>query len=113
LEEKYYVHATVRLDLDAVLKGPDAAGAGGSATFFGEMGGKIPLPEGQKVWLSQAIASMHPSDWADLAKVKVNRKDGKTIRVNVKDILEKNQRKLDVELQDGDMIQVPAVGWHF
>ena len=115
LEEKYYYHAEVHLDLDAILKGQDAtgAGSGGTAVVFGEMSGKIPLPEGQKVFLSQALATMHPGEWADLSTVKVNRKNGKTLTIDVKKILAKNLRANDVELQDGDMIEVRAVGWHF
>ena len=109
LEERYYFHSEVHLDLDAVLKSQDSAGtgAGALATVWGEVKGKIPLPEGQKVYLSQALASMNPSEWADLSRVKVNHKTGKTQVVNVKKILKENLRANDVEVQDGDMIEVP------
>ena len=72
------------------------------------MSGKIPLPEGQKVMLSQALAVMHPSDYANLKKVRVLRKNRKVIMVDVKAIFDDNKRDSDIELEDGDMINVPS-----
>jgi len=50
---------------------------------------------------------------ANLKKVKLQRKDpvtgaNKTVEVNVDKILKTNARNLDIKLQDGDCIEVPA-----
>lgn len=117
LDAEYYKDATVNLDLEGVNNPAAPGGAGlalGSTSkvqVFGEMQGTFPLPEGQRIWLSDVILSMPRNDYADLTKVKVQRTnaDGKpeTIVVNVDKVLNKNERSSDLELKDGDRIRVP------
>jgi hypothetical protein len=114
LEAKYYVKATVHLDLVDLMHETDSMGGStAKAIVFGNGGltATVPLPEGEKKWLSEVVSGLHPSEYADLARVILHRKgtiDGKPVKitVNVKNILEKDQRNLDFELRDGDRIEV-------
>ncbi|HTI72252.1 MAG TPA: hypothetical protein VMF06_19910 [Candidatus Limnocylindria bacterium] len=118
LEESYYYTATVHLDLDSVPQGVEASASTAYAIFRNTVTGKVPLPEGKKTMLSEALISLHPPDYAELRKVKVSRKGinntkGEIIKVDVKAILETNQRDKDVELKDGDIVEVPEKTFSF
>jgi protein involved in polysaccharide export with SLBB domain len=115
MDEKYYQNATITLDLASINVNAAIAGATGvaKARVFGELSGTIPLVEGEENWLSDAIISLGRNEMANLKKVKLQRKDpvtgaNKTVEVNVDKILKTNARNLDIKLQDGDRIEVPA-----
>jgi hypothetical protein len=112
LENEFYNHATVSIELAEVGNRNTLLGGGAKAVFMGEVRGTVPIPEGQKVMLSEAILHLTYSDWANLKKVEILRKDesGKAlapIRVDVDAIIRNNRIDLDVELKDGDRVKVP------
>jgi hypothetical protein len=115
LEEDFYTTATIALDLVSVNRGSgaDMSGSTPKAIFFGEIRGAVPLPEGEKKTVSEAVLLLGYTDYADLKHIKINRKDpatGKptTIKVNVSEIIKDNKIDKDVELLDGDRVEVPA-----
>ncbi len=114
LDADYYHAATVTVDLDNIDRTPGALNASSAkVTFFGEVRGMVPLPDDQELMLSEAMLQLAIPDFADLRKVEIQRFDPDTQRtitkeVNVQNILNKGQRDLDVALQDGDRVRVPA-----
>jgi protein involved in polysaccharide export with SLBB domain len=119
LDERFYQNATVQLDLASVNNIASASVAGiAKARVFGEINGTIPIPENEEVFLSDAIIGLGRNEMANLKKVKLHRKDPvtgvtKSFTVNVDKILKENARSMDIRLQDGDRIEVPAVGIRF
>lgn len=105
---EYYNKATVDLTLAQKQLTP------GKIQFFGEMSATLPLlPDSPPQYLSDAILSMRPSDFADLRRVKVHRIDpvtqaSRVITVNVRDILRNGKRDQDLVLQEGDRVEVPT-----
>ncbi len=86
-----------------------ASGAAGRVQFFGEMSGQIELSAGRPTKLAEAILSLgKTSEYADLRKVKVQRTDGTTVVVDVRKVIRENRRDLDLDLRDGDRVEVPA-----
>ncbi len=80
----------------------------GRVQFFGEMSGQIELPAGRPTQLAEAILSLgKTSESADLRKVKVQRADGTTVVVDVRKVIQENRRDLDLDLRDGDRVEVP------
>lgn len=108
LEQSYYHQATVTLMLDDKKFSP------GKAIFIGEVQGTVPiLPDEPPKMLSETVMSLRPSDYADLKRVKLNRVDPQTKAtetrvIDVRRIMRENVRDEDVELRDGDRIEVPA-----
>ena len=85
-----------------------AGGAAGRVQFFGEMSGQVDLPAGRPTQLAEAILSLgKTSESADLRKVKVLRADGTTVMVDVRKVIQENQRDRDLDLRDGDRVEVP------
>ncbi len=80
----------------------------GRVQFFGEMSGQIELSAGRPTQLAEAILSLgKTSESADLRKVKVQRADGTTVVVDVRKVIQENRRDLDLDLRDGDRVEVP------
>lgn len=118
LDAEFYRDASVNLDLEGVANSANNPAAGGLALgsaakvqIFGEMQGTYPVPEGQRLWLSDVILALPRNDFANLKKIKVLRTtaDGKpeSHTVNINDVLNNNDRSADFELKDGDRVQVP------
>ncbi len=115
MDENYYQDATISLDLSAVYSGLAAPTGFGKARVFGELKGLIPLPDGEDVWLTDALNSLPDNPMANLKKVKIHRtnkqtKVQSTIEVNVEKILKTNARDKDVKLMDGDRVEVLSRG---
>jgi protein involved in polysaccharide export with SLBB domain len=104
LEGEYYHAATVTLTLDDKKLTP------GKVIFTGEVVGTVALlPDEPAKMLSETVVALRPSDYADLRRVKLYRQGETEPRViNVRDLLNKNARDQDVELKDGDRVEVPA-----
>ena len=82
--------------------------AAGRVQFFGEMRGQVELPAGRPTQLAEAIWSLgKTSEFAGLRKVKVQRADGTTVVVDVRKVIQENRRDLDLDLRDGDRVEVP------
>ncbi len=122
LEAEYYVTASVDLSLETVAANAGTGGAGILGTtaladipkviIFDQHQGTYPILEGRRLMLSDIMIQMPQNPFANRAKVEILRlgADGKPlppIRVNVDDLILKNDRSLDVELKDGDRIRVP------
>jgi polysaccharide export outer membrane protein len=110
LEKDYYQHATVLLAIDAMSK------TQGRVYLVGEVQrpGPVELPSDEPFTLSKAILRAGGfGDYADRKHVKVTRKgaqksDRKTFTVNVGEIFDHGKLDLDVPLEAGDQIYVPA-----
>lgn len=108
LQQDYYHQATVTLTLDDKRFSP------GKAIFLGEVQGIVPIvPDEPAKMLAETVMSLRPSDYADLKRVKLHRVDPQTKAtetriIDVRRIIKENVRDEDVELQDGDRIEVPA-----
>ncbi len=116
LEDEFYHHATVSLNLYASGR-KNLSGSGPKAIFYGEVKGTVPLQEGERLTITEAIIQLTYSEWADLKKVKISRKGptGKPeiIKVNVDEIMKKNLLDKDIELKDGDRVDVPSKTFRF
>lgn len=109
LERDYYYTATVRLSLD---RRPRTAVKAGTVTISGEVRGvgSVDLEAGVRLTVSQAILKSGGfGPFANKKKVQVTRTEGgmsKQFYVDVNEILEKGRVEKDVELRDGDRINV-------
>jgi len=120
LDAEYYQDCSFRLDLQAVNRSSaimESAGSGRVVLYgSGGLSGTFPVVEGRKLMLSDVIISAggkSGNDFANLKKVKVPRLDpvskkGTVIEANVTNIIEKGDRNADIELKDGDRVEVPA-----
>jgi protein involved in polysaccharide export with SLBB domain len=104
LDEEYYHDAQVSLRM---LSRGDSAG---TAYFFGAVRGSVRLPPGRKLTVAEAILGLGYSEFANLKRVTINRRDPATnqpieLRVDVQAVLA-GAREQDVELQDGDRVEV-------
>jgi protein involved in polysaccharide export with SLBB domain len=106
LDEKFYTDATVSVDFDAA-GGQQAAESASKVVVYGAMSGSFRIPETEDLYLSDVFTQMGRNDYANLKKVKVYRKAGGTITINVDEILRTGNRDKDIKLSDGDRIQVP------
>lgn len=108
LESEYYHQATVTLTLDDKKVSP------GKVIFMGEVQGVLGiLPDEPPKMLAESIMALRPSDYADLRRVKLHRIDAETKAtetriIDVRRIIRDNVRGEDVELKDGDRVEVPA-----
>ncbi len=120
LEAEYYIRATVDLSLETVASSSAAGGAAAATAYanlpkvvvYGELQGSYLIPEGQRLMLSDVMIGMPKNPFARLDKVEIQRlgPDGKalpSVVVDVEELINKNNRSLDVELKDGDRIRVP------
>ena len=120
LDAEYYQDCSFRLDLQAVNRSSammESAGSGRVVLYgSGGLSGTFPVVEGRKLMLSDVIISAggkSGNDFANLKKVKVRRfdpvsKKETVIEANVTNIIEKGDRNADIELKDGDRVEVPA-----
>lgn len=112
LNAEYYFNTQVSLQLVSQTTRT------GVAHFHGSARGPISLEPGVPKTLSQALIEIGWDEFANLKKVKIQRRDPETnkpidIEVNVYDILQKNKQELDVLLIDGDRIHVPERSFLF
>lgn len=120
LDAEYYQDCSFRLDLQAVNRSSAMLESSSSAKVVlygtGGLSGAFPVIEGKKLMLSDIIISAggkSGNEFANLKKVKVRRVDRATnketvIEANVTNIIEKGDRNADIELKDGDRVEVPA-----
>lgn len=107
LLDEYYNRATVELNLEEKILTP------GKVQFFGEMRGTFPIsPDQPPMMLSEQMLQMGVPEFADLKRIKIHRVDPltqatKIIEVDVRAIIRGGQRVKDVQLQDGDRVEVP------
>ena len=118
LDADYYQDCAFRLDLQAINRQPGQLDTLPKVTLYGEGGlsGTYPIPEGEKLMLTDVILRAGGgggNGFANLGKVKVRRLNLETkkediIPVDVDKLLKKGDRNKDLELKDGDRIEVPA-----
>jgi len=120
LDAGYYQDCSFRLDLQAVNRSSTMLENSSSARVVlygnGGLSGTFPIIEGRKLMLSDVIISAggkSGNEYANLKKVKIRRVDPATnketvIEANVTNIIEKGDRNADIELKDGDRVEVPA-----
>ena len=105
LEKEYYYHATVILAVDRVSEK-----SRGSVYVYGAVKGQGPqeIPPDETYTVSKAIIRAGGfGDFADKRKVKLTRKNGKDITVDLKRIIEQGRTDEDVVVQPDDQIYVP------
>lgn len=105
LEKEYYYHATVILAVDRVSEK-----SRGKVYVYGAVKGQGPqeIPTDETYTVSKAVIRAGGfSDFADKRKVKVTRKDGKDLVVDLKRVIEQGHTEDDVVLRPDDQIYVP------
>ena len=105
LEREYYYHATVILAVDRVSEK-----SRGKVYVYGAVKSQGPqeIPTDETYTASKAIIRAGGfGDFADKRKIKITRKDGKDLVVDMKDVIERGQTDKDVVLQPDDQIYVP------
>jgi protein involved in polysaccharide export with SLBB domain len=105
LEKEYYYHATVILAVDKVSEK-----ARGKVYVYGAVKGQGPqeIPSDETYTVSKAIIRAGGfGDFADKRKVKVTRRDGHDMMVDLKRVIEQGHTEDDVVLQPDDQIYVP------
>jgi protein involved in polysaccharide export with SLBB domain len=117
LDADYYQDCSFRLDLLGVVRLPGQMDSVAKVVLYGDGGlsGTFPIPEGEPLMLSDVILRAGGgggNNFANLKKVRVRRLDPETkkekiIPVDVKKILESGDRTKDLELKDGDRVEVP------
>jgi polysaccharide biosynthesis/export protein len=105
LEREYYYHATVILAVDRVSEK-----SRGRVYVYGSVKGQGPqeIPPDESFTVSKAVIRAGGfGDFANKRKVKLTRKDGKDLTVDLKRIIEEGHSEEDVVLQPDDQIYVP------
>jgi polysaccharide export outer membrane protein len=105
LEKDYYYHATVILAVDKVSEK-----SRGKVYVYGAVKSQGPqeIPTDETYTASKAIIRAGGfGDFADKRKIKITRKDGKDLVVDMKDVIERGQTDKDVVLRPDDQIYVP------
>jgi len=105
LEREYYYHATVILAVDRV-----SDKSRGKIYVYGAVKGQGPqeIPPDEIYTVSKAIIRAGGfGDFADKRKVKITRKDGQDIVVDLKRVIEQGHTEDDVVLRPDDQIYVP------
>src|SRR6478672_8893231 len=105
LEKEYYYHATVILAVDRV-----SDKSRGKVYVYGAVKGQGPqeIPSDETYTVSKAIIRAGGfGDFADKRKIKLTRKDGKDLVVDLKRIIEQGHTEDDVVLRPDDQIYVP------
>jgi polysaccharide export outer membrane protein len=105
LEKEYYYHATVILAVDRVSEK-----SRGRIYVYGSVKGQGPqeIPPDESYTVSKAVIRAGGfGDFANKRKVKLTRKDGKDLTVDLKRIIEEGHTEEDVVLQPDDQIYVP------
>jgi len=105
LEKEYYYHATVILAVDKVSEK-----SRGKIYVYGAVKGQGPqdIPSDETYTVSKAVIRAGGfGDFADKRKVKITRKDGHDLVVDLKRVIEQGRTEDDVILQPDDQIYVP------
>jgi len=105
LEREYYYHATVILAVDRVSEK-----SRGKIYVYGNVKGQGPqeIPADETYTVSKAIIRAGGfGDFADKKKIKLSRKNGQTVIVNLKRVIEEGHTEEDVVVQPDDQIYVP------
>src|SRR6476646_6761976 len=105
LEREYYYHATVILAVDKVSEK-----SRGKIYVYGAVKGQGPqeIPTDETYTVSKAIIRAGGfGDFADKRKVKVTRKDGQDMVVDLKRVIEQGHTEDDIVLRPDDQIYVP------
>jgi polysaccharide export outer membrane protein len=105
LEKEYYYHATVILAVDRVSEK-----SRGRVYVYGSVKGQGPqeIPPDETYTVSKAIIRAGGfGDFADKRKVKLTRKNGQDVTVDLKRIIEQGHTDEDVVVQPDDQIYVP------
>lgn len=105
LEREYYYHATVILALDHVSEK-----SRGKVYVYGSVKGQGPqeIPPDEVYTVSKAIIRAGGfGDFADKKKIKLTRKSGETVVINLKRVIEEGHTDEDVTVGPDDQIFVP------
>src|SRR6476660_5386999 len=105
LEREYYYHATVIIAVDHISEK-----SRGKVYVYGNVKGQGPqeIPADETYTVSKAIIRAGGfGDFADKKKVKLTRKGGETVIVNLKRVIEDGRTDEDVVVQPDDQIYVP------
>jgi len=109
LEKEYYYRATVVIGLDSVSK------VRGRLYIWGQVRnqGPIEIPAGENLTVGRAILRAGGfADFANKKKVKLVRTnaggENQTFQLNMVEIMEDGRTELDLPVQEGDSIIVPA-----
>lgn len=105
LEKEYYYHATVIVAVDRVSEK-----SRGKIYVYGAVKGQGPqeIPADETYTISKAIIRAGGfGDFADKRKVKLTRKSGQDLVVDLKRVIEQGHTEDDVVLQPDDQIYVP------
>jgi polysaccharide export outer membrane protein len=105
LEKEYYYHATVILAVDRVSEK-----SRGKIYVYGSVRGQGPqeIPADESYTVSKAVIRAGGfGDFANKRKVKLTRKNGQDVVVDLKRVIEEGHSEEDVVLQPDDQIYVP------
>jgi protein involved in polysaccharide export with SLBB domain len=105
LEREYYYHATVIIAVDRVSEK-----SRGKVYVYGSVKGQGPqeIPADETYTVSKAIIRAGGfGDFADKKKIKLTRKSGDTVIVNLKRVIEEGHTDEDVVVGPDDQIYVP------
>ena len=105
LEREYYYHATVIIAVDRV-----SDKSRGKIYVYGSVKGQGPqeIPPDEAYTVSKAVIRAGGfGDFANKRKVKLTRKSGKDVIVDLKRVIEEGHTEEDVVLQPDDQIYVP------
>ena len=105
LEKEYYYHATVILAIERVSEK-----SRGRIYVYGSVKGQGPqeIPADETYTVSKAIIRAGGfGDFADKKKIKLTRKSGETVVVNLKRVIEEGHTDEDVTVGPDDQIYVP------
>ena len=105
LEKEYYYHATVILAVDKVSEKPR-----GKVYVYGAVKSQGPqeIPSDETYTVSKAVIRAGGfGDFADKRKVKVTRRNGEDVVVDLKRVIEQGHTEDDVVLHPDDQIYVP------
>ncbi|MEY2564278.1 MAG: polysaccharide biosynthesis/export protein [Verrucomicrobiota bacterium] len=105
LEREYYYHATVIIAVDHISEK-----SRGKVYVYGSVKGQGPqeIPPDETYTVSKAIIRAGGfGDFADKKKIKLTRKSGETVIVNLKRVIEEGRTDEDVVVHPDDQIYVP------
>jgi polysaccharide export outer membrane protein len=109
LEADYYYSATVRIGLDTVNRTAQLARV--YISGYVRQPGPVPFYSDERMTASSAILRAGGiTQFGDTRRVKVTRKSGdgsKSFTVDLKAVLEQGDLEKDIELHDGDYLNVP------
>ena len=105
LEKEYYYHATVIIAVDHVSEK-----SRGKVYVYGSVKGQGPqeIPPDETYTVSKAVIRAGGfGDFADKKRIKLTRKNGESLQVDLKRVIEGGKTDEDVVVQPDDQIYVP------